>query len=250
MNYTEGGQSNADFAWQIKFMDQYDAAQQESKKRLDMLAQSQLISRQKQARIDELQTDVSNANVKLTKLKAKTKARNSLIREKFDALNAKYEKRNRLSQQKISEQQNEINKVKERVQRRDKAIQKMKETHKNTITADQILSSLRVIRETHSYALPYPGYRPTPFYQCHNCDKIYNKKSTYDDHVAEFCIESGDKDMKCPICPKMFTCRGLRLHLNHFATGKHKATKQHSKYTPQQHQILCNLLKEVTHNKN
>lgn len=75
-------------------------------------------------------------------------------------------------------------------------------------------------------------------YKCDNCTYVTNKKSSYDDHCAEFCAVKAKKNIKCQVCDELFTYRGLRVHLNHYASGKTKPIGKHAKYSPSQHKSM------------
>lgn len=65
-----------------------------------------------------------------------------------------------------------------------------------------------------------------------------NKKSVYDVHKRENCVEKPEKNKQCPVCKESFTYHSLRLHLNHYATGQHRPKGEHAKYTPAHHAHL------------
>lgn len=75
-------------------------------------------------------------------------------------------------------------------------------------------------------------------YLCPHCSYYTTKKSSMDDHVAEFCENSPVKNMQCKICFKMFTRRGLRIHFNNFTTGKHFPRGEHADFTPEDHEFF------------
>lgn len=78
-------------------------------------------------------------------------------------------------------------------------------------------------------------------YHCHNCPYWTSKKSSIKDHENEFCTSSKEKiskNMICPVCKKMFTYRGLRLHFNYYISGKHVAQNDHRNYSPQDHELM------------
>lgn len=99
------------------------------------------------------------------------------------------------------------------------------------------------IRFFHSYAMPYDK-KPVRMYRCSNCSFETTKKDTLDKHEAAFCILEPVLDMKCFICEKLFTYDGLRGHLRYFATSKHSAKNSHAKYSPEDHQMLLEQLKQ------
>lgn len=71
----------------------------------------------------------------------------------------------------------------------------------------------------------------TKRFKCPDCDYFTNKKSTMNDHRAEFCIKATPvKNIQCKMCKKWKTRRSLRLHLNNYLTGQHKATGLHAQY--------------------
>lgn len=75
-------------------------------------------------------------------------------------------------------------------------------------------------------------------YLCPHCSYYTSKKSSMDDHVAEFCENSPVKNIQCKICFKMFTRRGLRIHFNNFTTGKHVPRGGHADFTPEDHEFF------------
>lgn len=76
-------------------------------------------------------------------------------------------------------------------------------------------------------------------YKCENCPHWTVKKSSMVDHQSEYCISSKvNKTMKCPVCEKYFTYRGLRVHLNYYKSGKHDAKDGHSKYSRREHAAM------------
>lgn len=75
-------------------------------------------------------------------------------------------------------------------------------------------------------------------YLCPHCSYYTTKKSSMDDHAAEFCKNSPVKNMQCKICYKMFTRRGLRIHFNNYTTGKHFPRGEHADFTPENHEFF------------
>lgn len=121
------------------------------------------------------------------------------------------------------------------------------ETQIDTQTQAETQTSLSPIHEPYTVDLVIePAHtivqltaEPTKLYKCSNCSYSTAKKSSYDDHRNEFCVMAPVKNIKCPVCPKMFTYRSLRVHLNYYATGEHKPTDEHhSNQTPEQHKYL------------
>lgn len=111
-----------------------------------------------------------------------------------------------------------------------------------TVSADYV-------RQIHSYARHWSDFQIFK-YHCVHCQYKSNKKSNYDDHAAENCVQKPNKYMKCPICASSFTYRTLRQHLGHYSKGKHIASNEHhAKYSPKDHQILLNSLKELKKTK-
>lgn len=80
--------------------------------------------------------------------------------------------------------------------------------------------------------------RTSILYLCPHCSYYTSKKSSMDDHVAEFCENSPVKNKQCKICFKMFTRRGLRIHFNNFTTGKHFPRGEHADFTPEDHEFF------------
>lgn len=76
-------------------------------------------------------------------------------------------------------------------------------------------------------------------HQCSKCFKVFKKKSSLDDHMSETAC-AGDKqlDWQCEVCNKMFTYRGLRVHISQYVTQKHAARGEHGKLTNAEHQTL------------
>lgn len=77
-------------------------------------------------------------------------------------------------------------------------------------------------------------------YKCKDCTYSTNKKSSFNDHIVEFCQKEVEKNMKCPVCDQMHTYRILRIHLNHYAKGKCQPQGKHAKYSTIQHQAMLN----------
>lgn len=75
-------------------------------------------------------------------------------------------------------------------------------------------------------------------YLCPHCSYYTTKKSSMDDHVAEFCGNPPVKNMQCKICFKMFTRRGLRIHFNNFTKEKHSSRGGHADFTPEDHEFF------------
>lgn len=78
-------------------------------------------------------------------------------------------------------------------------------------------------------------------YKCQECGMSTKKKSTFDDHKAEFCVTKPVKDMVCPVCNNPHTRRSLRIHLGglirSLSSGRQLQGK-HKNYTLKQHQAL------------
>lgn len=78
-------------------------------------------------------------------------------------------------------------------------------------------------------------------YQCKKCLKFFNKKSSLNDHLNETAC-AGEKilEWRCEACLKMFTYRGLRVHLAQFVSSnpKHKPRGKHAELTLEQHQKM------------
>lgn len=94
------------------------------------------------------------------------------------------------------------------------------------------------VRFLHPYAKTCAA-NPSKMYRCPNCPYSSDKKFNVKKHESSSHGMKTVRDMKCPICEKFFDYDGLRHHLNHFISGKFKTKNQHhSKFTPQQHQII------------
>lgn len=112
---------------------------------------------------------------------------------------------------------------------------------------DEIENDVTVydIQFFHPYAMANDK-KPNEMHHCPDCDYKTSKKSNLKSHQAVYCKVKQVRDIKCPICDKLFLYDELRGHLRHFATGKHKAKNEHAKYTPDEHQMI---LEEVKKNK-
>lgn len=82
------------------------------------------------------------------------------------------------------------------------------------------------------------------YFCCSNCKFKTTKKSNLVKHEETSCQREPVRDMKCPVCKKPFNYDGLRGHLRYFATGKHGAKNEHKKYTPLEHEMMLQKLKE------
>lgn len=83
-------------------------------------------------------------------------------------------------------------------------------------------------------------------YECDDCGFTTNKKSTLDDHQAEYCVNEPIKDSNCPICGKSFTRRSLRVHINGLIRSISKGRKlrgAHETYDLKHHQDILNDIK-------
>lgn len=171
----------------------------------------------------------------------------------------------RLNEQ-LERQNHQIPKLMRKIERRDQQIERMQRTcdeiqilEQNIVKADeqtktihehqQISSagslgvSKEYVRNIHSYARidgPYPNRKIS--HKCARCGFVTGKKSTWTDH-QDFCTPNPSKEIKCPICHKLFTYRRLMNHFNHFASGKHKAGDSHRNYTPIQHKMIIETIK-------
>lgn len=214
---------NDTFSWQMKWMDEYDKMQKECQKRV---TEEKKISAQKSNEIKGLEHRLKNKCEKIPQLIERVKRKNEIIRK----LRAKYAKR----------------KLKEKCDKRQK--DHITE-NSGTVYAgnESVTVSADYVKNIHSYA--QLNEKPTNVqifkHQCVHCKFMTNKKSNFDDHVAEDCIQKPEKNMKCPICDGLFTYRSLRHHLNYFSTGKYIPTKQHANYTPEQHRILLHQHKKI-----
>lgn len=85
---------------------------------------------------------------------------------------------------------------------------------------------------------PNPFTTPTN-YQCHKCQKFFNKKSSLVDHQTETAC-AGEKilEWRCEVCYKMFTYRGLRVHYAQYIETNHKARGKHAELSPADHRKL------------
>lgn len=135
-----------------------------------------------------------------------------------------------------------------------KVMNKMKIEYKNkqkrpeAANEDRPDVSAEFIQQIHSYARPPKSVASATYkYKCPDCKFAYktNKKSNFEFHFAR-CNKEPTNDLNCPICEKVYTYDTLRQHLRHFASGKHMATnKHHGSYTPAEHLIILNGLKEL-----
>lgn len=113
-------------------------------------------------------------------------------------------------------------------------------------TIMEVAVSADCVQHDHAYA-KINGEVVTKWfkYHCIDCKFATNKKSAYDDHKAENCVEKPEKNMKCAICGRWFTYRTLRHHLNYYATGRYKANGKHAEHTPSDHMILLEQHKQL-----
>lgn len=125
---------------------------------------------------------------------------------------------------------------------------KIKQKRTESTNGDQPDVSAEFIRQIHSYACPPQSESSATFkYNCPDCKFAYktNKKSNFDYHFAR-CNKKPHNNLKCPIYGGVYTYDTLRQHLRHFASGKHITTnKHHGKYTPSDHLLVLNGLKEL-----
>lgn len=63
-------------------------------------------------------------------------------------------------------------------------------------------------------------------FKCEECEYATNKSSSFKDHMQVH--NRPEKIFKCAICKKLFTQRGLRLHINNYVRGQHKPTGKHA----------------------
>lgn len=105
------------------------------------------------------------------------------------------------------------------------------------------------IQYIHSYAKSYGEECSKMYFFCSTCKFKTTKKSNLKKHEEESCQRKPVREKMCPVCRKQFTYDGLRCHLRHFATAKHNAKNEHGKYTPREHQMMLQQLKEKK-NKN
>lgn len=78
---------------------------------------------------------------------------------------------------------------------------------------------------------------PKKVYRCGDCTYWTTKKSSFVDHHNEFCIRKPIKTIKCPVCPKIFTYRALRIHLNYYVKAKHAPRDEyHSNVSQKDHE--------------
>lgn len=103
------------------------------------------------------------------------------------------------------------------------------------------------VRHFHPYAMPIE-YIVAQVYRCSKCGYNTKKKYNLDKHESTSHGVKPVRDIKCPICEKFFDYDGLRNHLNHFITGKFEAKKEHAMFTPMQHKMELEKLKQ--HKKN
>lgn len=99
------------------------------------------------------------------------------------------------------------------------------------------------VRHFHPYAMPIE-YIVAQVYRCSKCGYNTKKKYNLDKHESTSHGVKPVRDIKCPICEKFFDYDGLRNHLNHFITGKFEAKKEHAMFTPMQHKMELEKLKQ------
>lgn len=100
------------------------------------------------------------------------------------------------------------------------------------------------IQYIHSYAKCYGEKCSKMYYFCSDCKFKTTKKSNLMQHKNAVHQQESLQKMQCPVCEKQFTYDGLRGHLRHFSTGSHDAKNQHAKYTPLEHKMMLEKLKE------
>lgn len=100
------------------------------------------------------------------------------------------------------------------------------------------------IQYIHSYAKSDGEKFSKMYFYCSTCKFKTTKKHNLKKHEETACQRKQVREMKCPVCEKHFNYDGLRGHLRHFATGKHNAKNQHGKYTPLEHEMMLEKLKE------
>lgn len=89
-------------------------------------------------------------------------------------------------------------------------------------------SKIQMPLSDHTYAMRAQIKKGTMVYRCDQCLYWTGKKSSMIDHLAEFCATSATidkRDLQCPGCPKKFSRRGLRLHLNYYKRSQKTHTK-------------------------
>lgn len=121
-------------------------------------------------------------------------------------------------------------------------------TNSETTQTDEVqeVQNVSIIHD-HDYA----AYAPDPpnrlvsldpmkkKYSCTECnDFSTNKKSSFDDHRAEFCKTKAVKNMRCPICDQHHTYRSLRVHLNYYTSSNCQPKGAHAGYTQDYHKKL------------
>lgn len=79
--------------------------------------------------------------------------------------------------------------------------------------------------------------------KCPDCNYTAEKKYDVDVHRAEFCRTKPIKDRKCKYCSKMFTRRGLRVHLGQFLNGKHTPKGKHMNVSFDDHKAYLDEIK-------
>lgn len=99
------------------------------------------------------------------------------------------------------------------------------------------------VRHFHPYAMPIESI-VAQVYRCSKCGYNTKKKFNLDKHESTSHGVKPVRDIKCPICEKFFDYDGLRNHLNHYITGKFEAKKEHAMFTPMQHKMELEKLKQ------
>lgn len=90
-----------------------------------------------------------------------------------------------------------------------------------------------------SNTIPSPTIKK---FKCEECEYATNKSSSFKDHMEVH--NRPEKTSECAICEKLFTKRGLRLHINNYIRGKHKPTGKHASFSIDKHEKYRDSLAE------
>lgn len=84
---------------------------------------------------------------------------------------------------------------------------------------------------------------PLVKYKCPDCQYIARKKDALAVHRAEHCINPPIKDRICKFCGKLFTRRGLRVHMNQYVNEKHIPSGKHKGVSLADHKAYLDEIK-------
>lgn len=261
--------------WQVNWMNQFAQSRQESNYKIE---EEKYVNSQNRLRIEQLQRELHDEQIKYELLEERVKTNRQKIRKKYDewksAADTKIKKlKAKLLEYKLLYKQSKRVEI---IQNSEETTAKIEEQdndavweqdHMSTTTSsstepNNFVAKGKIDESTiqhryennriplcphyiiteHSYALPEGPIHHTVLHQCGNCNYLTNKKSSYDAHIAEFCVNVPLKTIKCPICQKRFTYNGLRNHMNYYASGRYQPQHHHAKFSPADHRMFLDTL--------